>query len=258
MRRQRALAAALAALCVVAAQGARAQSPSGAAPAWAFSVTPYAWFAGLGGSARTPLERFPGRDFNADFGTILADVSAVPVMLMAEARYGRFGVVGDLLYLGLSQDLDTRDVAFRGGHSLVNTTIGGVVGLYRAVDLPNQSLDVGMGARIWSASAKLSLNPGLLPGAIQKNTTTWADPLVAARYRLALSDRFGATAYGDIGGFGAGSVLTWQAIGSVDYRAADAVTLSAGWRYLAFDRRRDEIRLDLGFTGPFVAATFRF
>lgn len=245
-------------LSIAAAGGGRAHAHAPPPPAWEFYVTPYAWFAGLNGSLRTPLDRFPGRDFSADFDTLLADISGVPIMGMAEVRYGRFGVVGDLLYLSLDQNLDTRDVAFRGGHSLVNTAIGNVLGLYRALDLPNQSLDIGAGVRIWSTTAKVSLNPGLLPGAIQKSTTTWADPLIAARYHLALSDRFGLTAYGDVGGFSAGSVLTWQAIGAIDYRASEAIVLSLGWRYLSFDRKRGDFHLDLGFTGPFIAATFRF
>src|SRR6187551_2856028 len=86
-----------------AAGGAAAQS--GPPPAWAFSVTPYGWFAGLSGKVQTPLDRFPGRNLNADFDSIVGDLSAIPIMGMAEARYGRFSVVGDLLYLGLEQGL---------------------------------------------------------------------------------------------------------------------------------------------------------
>jgi len=34
--------------------------------------------------------------------------------------------------------------------------------------------------------------------------------------------------------------------------------LRAGWRYLSVDKKRGDFRLDLGFNGPFIAATFRF
>ena len=255
--RAAALAAALATLG--AAHPARAQEAAAARPGpWQFELTPYGWFAGLGGSVRTPFARAPGRNVDASFGDVLGDISGIPVMGTAEVRYGRFGVVADLLHLGLESDFSTRDVLFRGGDARVDTTIGSVVGLFRAVDLPNQGFDIGGGARIWNARTKLSLNPGLLPGGTQKDSTTWADPLLAARYRLDLTQRFGLTAYGDIGGFGAGSTLTWQAIGSLDYRAAEWVVLRAGWRYLAVDKKRGDFRLDLDFNGPFVAATFRF
>jgi hypothetical protein len=132
------------------------------------------------------------------------------------------------------------------------------MGLFRVVEVPRQSLDVGAGTRIWSASTRLSLNAGLLPGVVQKESTSWADPVLATRYHVDLSDRLGLTAYGDIGGFGAGSTLTWQAIGSLDYRASGSLVLRAGWRYLSVDKKRGDFRLDLGFNGPFVAATFRF
>ncbi|MFC7477734.1 hypothetical protein ACFQS7_25475 [Dankookia sp. GCM10030260] len=240
----------------VAARGAAAQS--GPPPAWAFSVTPYGWFAGLSGKVQTPLDRFPGRSFNADFDSIVGDLSTIPIMGMAEARYGRFGVVGDVLYLGLEQGLNTRDVAFQGGHARVNTTIGSLLGLFRVLDLLDQSLDVGAGVRIWNADTKLSLNPCRLPGVIQKDSVTWSDPLLAARYHLDLTDRFGLSVYGDIGGFNAGSVLTWQAMGSVDYSLTPTTVLRAGWRYLTFDKKRNDVRFDLGFNGPFIAATFRF
>ena len=82
--------------------------------------------------------------------------------------------------------------------------------------------------------------------------------MLAARYRINLSDHFGLTAYGDVGGFGAGSELTWQALGSVDYRITTSTTVSAGWRYLTFDKKSAGFRLDLGFDGPFIAATFQF
>jgi opacity protein-like surface antigen len=167
-------------------------------------------------------------------------------------------VVGDLLYLGLEQGLNTRDVAFQGGHARVNTTIGSLLGLFRVLELPDQSLDIGAGVRIWNAETKLSLNPGRLPGVIQKDSITWSDPLVAARYHIDLTKSFGLSAYGDIGSFDAGSVLTWQAMGSLDYSLSQSTVLRAGWRYLTFDKKRIDSRLDLGFNGPFIAATFRF
>jgi len=49
------------------ANGAKAQSA--APPDWAFSVTPYGWFAGLSGNVQTPLKRASDRSFSADFCT---------------------------------------------------------------------------------------------------------------------------------------------------------------------------------------------
>lgn len=242
----------------LAAAASVAQAQRNDSPGWEFALTPYGWFAGMSGNIRTPLERLPERSFSADFSTIVGDLSTVPIMGMAELRHGRFGLLGDLLYLGLEQDIETRNVAFLGGRARVNSTIGNILGLYRVVDLPGQSVDIGAGVRIWNSDTKLSLNSGLLPGVIKKSSVSWADPLLAARYHRTLSERFGLTVYGDIGGFDLGSILTWQVSGMVDYRATESITLSAGWRYLTFNKKQDDFRLDLGFNGPFIAATFRF
>jgi hypothetical protein len=36
------------------------------------------------------------------------------------------------------------------------------------------------------------------------------------------------------------------------------LALSAGWRYLALDFKNGEASLDLGMSGPLIAATFGF
>jgi hypothetical protein len=238
------------------AGGASAQTTR--PPGWEFSVTPYAWLPALGGIIRTPLPRVGDRDFGLGSGSVVDDLSAIPVMVAGEARYGRFSLLGDFFYAALEQDLDTRDVAWRGGHARVTSAVGTVLGAYRVLDEPRQSLDVGAGARIWNFSTKVSLNAGLEPGAIRNNSATWSDPLLAGRYRAVLSPRLGVTVYADVGGFGAGSRLTWQAVGSLDYDLTHSATLRAGWRYLAVDRTRGGFGVDLGFNGPFFAATFRF
>src|SRR6476469_2722984 len=93
MRRYELIAVAI--LLGISVQGAQAQ-PS-RPPGWEFSITPYGWFAGLSGNVRTPLDAFPARNFNANFNTSLGDLSTMPIMGTAEARYGRFGLAGDLL-----------------------------------------------------------------------------------------------------------------------------------------------------------------
>jgi len=238
------------------ANGAGAQS--GPPQGWTFSITPYAWLPALQGNVRTPLPRVGDRSFEVGSGTVISDLDALPVMIAGEARYGRFSVVGDFFYAALQQDLNTRDLLWQGGHTRVTSTVGTLLSMVRVLEEPRQSIDVGAGARIWNFSTKVSLNPGLEPGVIRKSSASWSDPLVAARYHAMLSPRFGVTIYADIGGFDVGSRLTWQAIGSLDYDLTHWATLRAGWRYLSVDKKIGSLGLDLGFNGPFFAATFRF
>jgi hypothetical protein len=237
------------------AGGARAQSGP---PSWQFSITPYAWLPALSGNVQTPLPRVGDRSFGVGTGTVISDIDALPVMIAGEARYGRFSLVGDFFYTALQQDLDTRDLLWQGGHTRVTSTVGTLLGMVRILEEPRQSADVGAGVRIWNINSKVSLNPGLEPGVIRKSSVSWSDPLVAARYHAMLSPRFGITVYADVGGFDAGSRLTWQAVGSLDYDLTSSTTLRAGWRYLSVDKTRGSFGVDLGFNGPFLAATFRF
>ncbi len=230
-----------------------------APPGWSFAVTPYAWLPALSGNLTTPLPRIGDRRIELGSGAVLTDLSTVPVMVAGEARYGRFAVLGDLFYAGLQQDASTpRDLLFQGGHVRVVSTIFTLLGMVKVVETEGQGIELGAGTRIWNFNNKVSLDPGLAAGVIQKSTIGWADPLLAARYTARLSPRLGLTVYGDIGGFDTGSRLTWQAQGTLDFAATQSVELRGGWRYLSVDRSRGDVGIDLGFNGPFFAATFRF
>jgi hypothetical protein len=242
-----------------ATQPAAATDPAASPPALTGSITPYVWLPAMSGSLQTPLPRAGDRGFDLSSGTVFTGLSTVPVMLMGELRYDRFLVLADFFHAGITQDISTpRDLLWTGGHVRALSTFGTVLGMLRAVEVPGQSLDLGAGLRAWSFNNKISLNPGLLSGVIQRSTVSWVDPILAARYQARLATDWGVSLYGDVGGFGAGSRLTWQAMGAVDYSLTRATTLSAGWRYLSVDKTRGSVGVDLGFNGPFLAATFRF
>jgi hypothetical protein len=228
------------------------------ADGWQFALTPYVWFSGISGDVRTRSQRDPDVSVSASFGDLLSNLDGIPFMGTAEVRNGRMGLVVDLLSMSVEQDVTTRDVLFNGGKGKVTATTGTVLGMYRAVDTPRQSLDIGAGLRPWDITTKLSLNAGLAQGVSGKASGTWADPVLALRYHLNLGSGFGLTAYGDAAGFGVGSIMSWQAIGSVDYDANHWLTLRAGFRYLSVDRKNDVQRFDISMAGPFIAATFRF
>src|SRR4051812_19261077 len=82
-RRAAVLGTALVAMSAV--QPARAQEAAAARLSpWQFELTPYGWFAGLSGTLHTPLRRFPERNVDADFGSIVGDISGIPIMGTAE------------------------------------------------------------------------------------------------------------------------------------------------------------------------------
>lgn len=66
------------------------------------------------------------------------------------------------------------------------------------------------------------------------------------------------TVYADVGGFGASSQVTWQVLGTIDYRIKDWMVLRAGYRHLYIDYHAKLMRLNLAQSGALFGATFRF
>jgi len=63
---------------------------------------------------------------------------------------------------------------------------------------------------------------------------------------------------GDVGGFAAGSRLTWQALGTVNYQLNDNWVFHAGYRALHVDYRKGGFLYDTTMHGPLLAASYRF
>ncbi|MGE0716433.1 MAG: hypothetical protein AB7P02_13410 [Alphaproteobacteria bacterium] len=229
---------------------------------WTFELTPYFWAAGVKGDITLPSQLRPSGSLDigvdAKFTDILSNLGGVPFMGMGEAHYGPYGILTDILYLKVETEADTRGVAFGSSEARLTNTIGSVIGTYRAVEDRWQTLEFGGGVRVWSMSTKVSLSPGALGGGSASKSLTWADPVMAARYRRRLTDQLSLSFYGDVGGFGVGSDIAWQVLATVDYAVTPTIDLKLGYRYLAFEYEADRAHYDLAFHGPFLAATFRF
>ena len=229
--------------------GAQAQSQE-----WQFSVSPYLWVAGIHGTVGAPSSSTPPVNVDMSFSDAFTDFGAFGVMFGGEIRKGRFGLVGDLIWLRLHTNIDTKGLLFGDGKASFSTLEASLVGLYRVATQPRYMVDVGAGVRLWSAHIDASLSPGLLKAASADYRKTFVDPIIAVRANFGLARDWALTVYGDIGGFGISSSLTWQALATIDYHAAKWVDVRAGYRHMGVDRHR----LELDLSGPIVGASFRF
>lgn len=75
-------------------------------------------------------------------------------------------------------------------------------------------------------------------------TDDWFDPYVGLRARYNFNDRFYVTAKGDIGGFGVGSELTWQAEGAFGWQVTPSIFAEVGYRALSVDYEQDGLLFD--------------
>ncbi|RYD82022.1 MAG: hypothetical protein EOP84_10095 [Verrucomicrobiaceae bacterium] len=77
----------------------------------------------------------------------------------------------------------------------------------------------------------------------------WFDPYIGLRGRYQISPAFYLTARGDIGGFGIGSDLTWQAYGAVGCQLSRSVFAEAGYRYLYMDYHKNGLINEVAMRG---------
>lgn len=220
------------------------------------SLTPYLWVAGVSGTLGTTAGSIPDARVGADFGDILSNLNAIPVMLAGEIRLARFGLMTDLMVISVEADADTPGPAFSGGEARLRGVIGSVLAAWRVAETGRGQFDLGVGLRAFGLSTRFTLEPGLLAGRRIERDANWVNPIVGLRYRHDLGAGWAATLYGDIGG-GDGD-LTWQAMATIDYRLSDRTTLRAGYRWLSFERESGALSQDIGLGGPILGATIRF
>jgi len=87
------------------------------------------------------------------------------------------------------------------------------------------------------------------------------DPMFGARAYLALTKKFGVSAAGQIGGFGAGSELNYLAGGNLVYNFTQRFALSGGYRYWHWKYEDNDAtlsRLEQTLHGPVVSLQLKY
>lgn len=232
-------------------------SPTTQASGWQFSASPYLWMSGMKGDMGV-VEQVEPVAVDLSFIDILG---ALKFALMGtfDARNGRFVATVDALYLsmGTSKNIDIREEDFLDVELKSKTFVSTLAAGYRAVDQGPLSLDVLAGVRITSMKTSLDL-AGPQRSFSGSKTETWLDPIVAIRFQAPLGERWAVRTYGDIGGFGVASDLTWQLQGIVEYELSNRWSLYAGWRHVDVDFHNNGFVFDAAMDGPVLGAFYRF
>jgi hypothetical protein len=226
---------------------------------WHFALTPYLWFAGshgtVGALGRTVSMHASPSDLLSHFNFGL--------MGAAEARYKRFVLNGDMLWIRLS---DSRAVPFPALNALGVTSADVRVGQflwtskggYRVIDRKGIKADANVGVRYWHLGQKLTFNPSLL-GLNFNGSQNWADILVGGHLQLPAGKKTVIDVAGDVGGWDATAKLDYQFLAVLGYKICPKVTLVAGYRYLFVDYRPTNLSVYSTVTsGAVLGATFNF
>jgi len=250
---------------------------------------PYGWLPALNGSTTV---RGRTVDINASIDQVLD--RKIPAQLFGmmgafEASNGRFMVMGDLAYMKLGAD--------GGGARSVAPQAGGAIAAKASVQFQmviaeaalgyellrvasgdsETAPDIYGGGRFWwqNIEASLGLTAGLnMDGLVigrgralaRSGDVTWVDPMIGLRLRHRFSPTIDVALRGDVGGFGAGSKFSWQAMGYVNWEFArtERTVWSAmiGYRALYADYQKGSghrlYQYDMLTHGPILGVTARF
>lgn len=236
--------------------------PHAQAAEWQHAITPYLWGSGMSGTTAVgtpvgPLEA----NVDVGFDDILRNLK-MGGMFSYRGERGPWVVMTDAIYMKLGADRQTG---------------GGLLTVDARAEVEQIALEADVGYRISDAVVAfvglryndidtdlrvVRSGPGAGNTRVAGETASWVDPVVGVSAKFPLAERWALGLRGDVGGFGVGSDLAWQAMVSVHWKASNGVEVVGGWRYLDVDyedgRDANLFRYDVATSGPGVGVTFRF
>lgn len=173
------------------------------------------------------------------------------------ASNGRWSFLADYNYTNLSFSNPTPGSASSGLDTSFKTQfLSGFVG-YRIYETPTASVDLAGGFRWFSTETVFTLQTGTGSGGQTSVDSSWTDPVIGARAKVAISDKWSGTGFVDYGGFRSGSE-TWQVLLTADYAINDRWLIRGGYRYISFDHEINGNDFSFHQSGPVIGATYRF
>jgi hypothetical protein len=252
-------------LALVAFSGT-ARSAETTSETWQFEVTPYIFGAGLRGTAGLgPIKAA----VDSSFGDIMKHFDS-GLMGAAEARKGPWVFAFDGVYFRL-KDQRTRSWEGPGGigsatgdlEATVSQLVYQLAVGYRVVDTPAYKLDAFGAARYTRLETDLNLvttSGPVFPDGTRNATGSadWWDPVVGFRVMLPFAERWSFMGYGDVGGFGVGSKITYQAIAGANWEFAKSFTAKFGYRYMYQDYDRNNFLWKIAAHGFYAGLGIAF
>ena len=222
---------------------------------WRFELTPYLWATGIKGTVGLDS----GLAKSADFTTsnVLGALKSGG-MISAEAHKGNWGVMGDVISATLQKaggvPVSGGSVTLADKVTLQQTVLTGVA-TYTIANNKDAYIDGLLGVRAIAATATLNVS-GV--GTASKAAST-IDPIIGAkgRYRIADSTWY-VPFYGDFGGGGGTTNLTWQAMAGVGKTFGSLIDASLTYRALYYDMKDGGVLQKTTMLGPQMAVTFKF
>jgi hypothetical protein len=203
---------------------------------WSLRVEPYLWVPALEGEGSA--DGSPDADFEIDYPGGLS--AALPLAVRLEAPGGT-SILFDGLYARWNDEdgttqTETRISLLEGGVGFPMSGPWELTAGLRAIEL---DLEVELG------------------GADAQATAGWIDPWIGGRGEVPLSEGWSVRTGVDIGGFGVGSDLTWQAAALLAW-SSSRWRVELGYRALAVDIDDEGVDTELLAHGPLLGVVLIF
>jgi hypothetical protein len=224
--------------------------------AWWTRITPYGWLTATEGDMGVANRVAPVDISMAD---TLEDLE-IAMMLAIEGGYDRWVIGVDAIYAESSASAALPAIAapFTRASVDFDQFFGRAHAGYQVVSADNRTLTAFAGIRYNDISTSLSLDNSGGPDFAADGGKSWVDPIVGLHGMWDINDRWFLQGGGDIGGFGAGSDLIWQANLALGYRFTDSISALAGYRGLGVDYQSGGFLVDTVAHGPAFGFTWRF
>ena len=205
------------------------------------------------------LPPLPPADIDVDFyDDILGNINGA-IMLVGEARKGRYGMVMDVAYTDIEFEESTPGPIFSSIKSTTKSWIVSAAGLYRLVERERAFLDVVGGFRYWSVDSELSLGVGLIGPRGISNKEDWVDPLIGLKGLTPIGkSKFFISGAFLLGGFGMASDFMWDVNVNLGYQWTKGFSTTVGYRYLDVDYENGDFKYDVAQDGLVLGLSWRF
>jgi hypothetical protein len=199
---------------------------SGEDDAWQFDLAPlYLWAISIDGDMGIGDRTASA---SIDFGDVWDKLEGTVTLRFNATYREKFGMFVDYNYLDLGKEITT---AVGNIEASFTSEILNLAGTYRFLNGPH-TLEGVAGIRYTKLDAGIRLRDLAIS---LDGDHSWVDPIVGLGYNYQISDRWSLRLYGDIGGFGAASDFTWQALALIDYQPWENFAIAAGYRALGTD-----------------------
>jgi hypothetical protein len=233
---------------------------------WTGSFSTYAWLPWITGDMGVGPVKLDV-DIGPDDLLKNLDWSTLPIwMSYGELRNGRLTLFNDIVWSALEAS-DGFERRFVSGNVQVNySQLTVELGAAYAIWTNGVStVDVLAGGRYWRQESDvfLEISAGQLGTAIARSgSVDWVDPFVGARLQQAIAPGQSLVVRGDVGGFGAGSDFSWQAMATYNMElcvtGGSKIDGYIGYRALSVDYSEGNYSYDAIQQGPVFGLTMNF